>query len=81
MLHFSWDVIEMTKTRLKIQIAFQNPIHVSAGEEPERLELSIYDANLFISKDGYLLRDQKRNQKSRRILSEKKDEPFLRVVT
>ena len=61
-LAFSWDLLEMTKRRLRIKLNFADAIVVSADTEPDLLSITFRDPYIFkseatdlaISKFNYL---------------------------
>ena len=52
LLDFTWEIINYTKSEIKFQLDFENPLYVSFEEEPDILEISFHDEDLFISENG-----------------------------
>ena len=67
-LKFTWNVKEMTKRHLIIDIIFEKALFVSTEEEKDKLRVTFRDRYLFVSVNDMAIVDPNKNESRRRNL-------------
>ena len=49
---YTWEPVAFSGRTLSLKISFENPIYISAEEDPELLEIVIRDGSMFLSESG-----------------------------
>ena len=56
----SWLVTKYSVNQIEMEVTYENPLHISFEEEPDILEITFSDENLFISTDGIQIKERHR---------------------
>jgi hypothetical protein len=50
-LDFNWEIVAMNHEEIKLQLYFKDPVHVSTGFNPDRLQVSFFNTHKWLVTD------------------------------